>query len=77
MARKRLYKEASVHNIQESFTPSVELEKLLVEFSYLFNEPTELPPARGYDHCITLHLGSAPIVVRLYRYPNQQKDEIE
>ncbi|KAL4324350.1 hypothetical protein GQ457_11G020520 [Hibiscus cannabinus] len=40
-------------------------------------EPSGLPPNRGCDHRIPLKPGSGPIVVRPYRYPHFQKDEIE
>jgi hypothetical protein len=39
--------------------------------------PQGLPPACPYDHCIHLLLSTAPIVVRSYRYPQLQKDELE
>ncbi|XP_068649112.1 uncharacterized protein [Aristolochia californica] len=49
----------------------------LQAFVDLFNDPTGLPPVRHCDHRINLKLGTDPIVVRPYRYPHIQKDEIE
>jgi hypothetical protein len=53
------------------------MPSLLQEFSNLFNEPSNLPPVRPCDHRIHLFPGSGPVVVRPYRYPTVQKDEIE
>jgi hypothetical protein len=53
------------------------LDRLLQEHSAIFEEPRGLPPARPYDHRIHLLSGTAFVVVRLYRYPQLQKDELE
>ena len=53
------------------------LEKLLEDFPDLFEDPSGLPPSRSCDHRIPLLPGSGPVVVRPYRYPHLQKDEIE
>jgi hypothetical protein len=53
------------------------LERLLQQHAAVFDEPQGLPPARPYDHRIHLLPGTAPIVVRSYRYPQLQKDELE
>ena len=50
---------------------------LFDEFSDLFQEPTSLPPIGACDHRICLFPDAGPMVVRPYRYPNRQKDEIE
>lgn len=43
--------------------------KLLDQFSDIFVEPTELPPARpGFDHKIPLKEGTNPFSIRPYRY---------
>lgn len=59
-----------LHTIQATPTPTPTLtetlEKLLLEFSDLFNEPTELPPIRSCDHKIFLLPRTAPIVVQPY-----------
>lgn len=39
--------------------------------------PQGPPPHRMHDHKIPVIQGSAPMVVRLYRYPHFQKGEIE
>lgn len=53
------------------------IKSLLTEFSDIFEEPTELPPHRQYDHAITLEPGAGPVNCRPYRYSPLQKDEIE
>lgn len=49
--------------------PDMELNKLLVEFDFLFQEPQGLPPARSHYHRINLKPRKHPVVVRPYRYP--------
>ena len=53
------------------------LDRLLLQFGSVFDEPRGLPPARRYDHRIHLLPGTAPVAVRPYRYPQLQKDELE
>jgi hypothetical protein len=53
------------------------LQGILDTFKDLFQEPQGLPPSRPCDHRICLKEGSDPVVVRPYRYPHRQKDEIE
>ncbi|KAK3136157.1 hypothetical protein QOZ80_5BG0428960 [Eleusine coracana subsp. coracana] len=53
------------------------LHGLLEEFTDVFEEPRDLPPQRFRDHRIHLKPGTPPIVVRPYRYPANQKDELE
>lgn len=43
----------------------------------MFEAPSGLPPTRGRDHQITLKLGAELPNIRLYRYPQAQKSEIE
>jgi len=45
------------------------LDRLLLQFGSVFDEPRGLPPARRYDHRIHLLSGTAPVAVRPYRYP--------
>ena len=44
------------------------LDHLLHQFGPVFDEPQGLPPAWPYDHRIHLLPGTAPVVVRPYRY---------
>jgi hypothetical protein len=53
------------------------MDVLLRQHGAIFDEPTGLPPARPYDHHIHLLPGTAPVVVRPYRYAQLQKDELE
>jgi hypothetical protein len=53
------------------------LADLLQQHSDIFDEPQGLPLARPCDHHIHLLPDTAPIAVRLYRYPQLQKDELE
>jgi hypothetical protein len=50
---------------------------LLQEFSSLFQDLTGLPPSRQRPHRILLLPGTAPVVVRPYRYAHLQKAELE
>lgn len=54
-----------------------QVQEVVQKFQHLFQEPTELPPLREYDHHIPLVPGAHPINVRPYRYSPQQKSEIE
>lgn len=49
----------------------------LLQFEYLFDEPTIMPPPRLTDHKIPLESHSSPVIVKPYRYPHAQKEEIE
>ncbi|XP_051230067.1 uncharacterized protein [Lolium perenne] len=53
------------------------LTHLLQQHGDIFEESQALPPPRACDHRIHLLPGSAPVVVRPYRYPQLQKDELE
>lgn len=64
-------------HIQEDVTIPLAVKPVLLEFQELFEEPTELPPKRAYDHCINLIPGSKPINLRPYRHNPALKDEIE
>jgi len=60
----------------ESVTP--ELQEVLSHHSKVFKDlPKALPLEREQDHAIELLVGSNPPNVRPYRYPYQQKNEIE
>lgn len=53
------------------------IQKILDQFKGVFKTPDSLPPAREYDHTITLLSGASPVNLRPYRYSPLQKDEIE
>jgi hypothetical protein len=54
-----------------------EIQAIIDQFPDVFATPTDLPPARDYDHTIPLKPGSAPFNARPYRYSPAHKDEIE
>ncbi|KFK40184.1 hypothetical protein AALP_AA3G341400 [Arabis alpina] len=56
---------------------SKDFQEVLDVFEQVFEEPEGLPPSRGREHSITLEPGSRPVTVRLFRYPQVQKAEIE
>lgn len=53
------------------------LERLLSTFSDVFANPSGMAPSRECDHHIHLKPNTEPVVVRPYRYPQLQKDELE
>jgi hypothetical protein len=53
------------------------LEELLAEFADVFEEPYGLPPPRCCDHSVPLKAGTEPPMIRPYRVPRKQKDEME
>lgn len=67
----------SVQNPTSCPARAAQLDKLLKDFSSVFDKPMGLPPVRGTEHHIPLLPGTAPINVRPYRYPHFQKSEIE
>uniref|UniRef100_A0ACD5UKX4 Uncharacterized protein n=1 Tax=Avena sativa TaxID=4498 RepID=A0ACD5UKX4_AVESA len=68
--------DGSVHTSTKDIMPA-QIQHLLEQFQVVFFEPVELPPARHYDHAITLKVDAAPVNTRPYRYSPAQKDEIE
>jgi hypothetical protein len=70
---------AVIHTDIEHSTATVptQVQAILEEFAPVFAEPTSLPPARPYDHAITLNPEAVPFNVRPYRYSPEHKDEIE
>ena len=54
-----------------------QVQHLLQQFFVLFQDPTQLPPARDTDHQIHLRPDATPVNVRPYKYPYYQKREIE
>jgi len=69
-------KAPSTHAIAAS-TGQALLNRLLLQFAAVFNEPRGLPLACPYNHRIHLLPATAPVTVRPYRYPQLQKDELE
>lgn len=53
------------------------MKEILTAFADLFRDPEDLSPLRSCDHRICLQPGTNPVIVRLYRYPHLQKDEIK
>lgn len=70
-----------VHNLlmeaPEGTKTPPQIQKLLLEYADLFEEPYELPPHRVPDHTIPLVPGVTPPQVRPYRVPQNQKKEME
>nr|GEV97192.1 hypothetical protein [Tanacetum cinerariifolium] len=58
-------------------TPCPVIQRVLKQFSTVFQTPTQLPPKRFHDHGIPLLLGAQPVSTRPYRQPYLQKAEIE
>jgi hypothetical protein len=67
--------EGAEPTVRATLTPAA--QPLLEQFRNVFKEPRGLPPARPYDNRIHLLPGTTPKVVRPYRYPHLQKDELE
>ena len=55
---------------------SPSMMQLLFDYHDIFEIPTGLPPPRSKEHSIPLHLGTSPISMRPYRYPQRQKNEV-
>ena len=53
------------------------MQQILVEYSDLFQKPTQLPPLWDIDHNIPLKEGTEPVNVRPYWYAYFQKSKIE
>lgn len=64
------------HSTPEHTIPDL-IQTLIEEHAALFQEPTELPPSRTFDHQINLIPGVKPVNVKPYRYSPFQKEEIE
>lgn len=54
-----------------------EIQRLVHEYSSLFDKPSGLPPPRSHYHSIPLLPGASPFSLRPYRYNPAQKNEIE
>lgn len=64
-------------NAPEGCKTPPQVQKLLLEYADLFEEPKSLPPHRALDHTIPLLPGATPPQVRPYRVPHHQKQEME
>jgi hypothetical protein len=53
------------------------MTSLLQAYVHIFATPSGLPPQQKHDHRIHLMLGTTPVAVRPYRYPQLLKDEVE
>jgi hypothetical protein len=53
------------------------MSSLLHAYTNIFATPSGLPSQRRHDHRIHLLPGTAPVAVRLYRYAQLLKDEVE
>jgi hypothetical protein len=54
-----------------------QLSDILTSFDDIFQEPSELPPARDIDHRIPLQKESEAVNTRPYRLSFKQKDTME
>jgi len=48
-----------------------------MQYSGVFQDSEGLPPTRTWDHTIPLIPGAQPVNTRAYRFPPDQKTEIE
>lgn len=53
------------------------IQEVLDQYADVFQENTKLPPKRAIDHQIKLQPGTAPVNMRPYRLPHQQKNVME
>ncbi|XP_039043810.1 uncharacterized protein LOC120183118 [Hibiscus syriacus] len=53
------------------------IQSVLDQYHFVFTKPTGLPPTRNHDHAIALKPEAAPINLRPYRFPHNQKVEVE
>lgn len=68
---------AKAPNMSDTEKIPDEVQALLDEFAVVFQEPTQLPKQKAWDHAIPLLLGAKPVNIRPYRYTPEQKTEIE
>ena len=53
------------------------IQKIIDQHQSTFQEPTQLPPRRPFDHAIPLIPGAVPVQKKPHRYAPTQKDELE
>lgn len=66
-----------LHTMQEGDATNDWLQSFLTEFADVFEEPKSLPPKRKQDHHVSVVGGYKPVIVRPYRYPPYQKNDLE
>ncbi|XP_015688048.1 uncharacterized protein LOC107303452 [Oryza brachyantha] len=76
MIQIHLISEQSQGNSKQMSIPT-EIEKLLLNFPEVVQEPKGLPPKRECDHSIHLKAGAEPPNLRPYRVPHYQKESME
>ncbi|XP_039020842.1 uncharacterized protein LOC120152769 [Hibiscus syriacus] len=54
-----------------------DIQHLLEQYISVFAEPKGLPPQRSHDHAIPLKSNATPVNLRPYRFPYNQKAEVE
>ena len=71
-------KETQVNTVTQLDTDFQQsLGALLKDYKDVFGEPRSLPPSRNCDHQIPLVPNVKPFKIAPYRYPHNQKNEIE
>lgn len=75
--RETTWENATVEHDTLYINPNRSFEKLLLDFSYLFNESPKLLFIRFCDHKIFSLFGFALVVVWAYSHTHLQKDVIE
>ncbi|XP_038999500.1 uncharacterized protein LOC120125070 [Hibiscus syriacus] len=63
--------------LEDSKIISTAIQPLLDQYHSVFTEPTGLPPTRNHDHAIPLKPEATPVNLRPYRFPYNQKAEVE
>ncbi|XP_039794631.1 uncharacterized protein LOC120660271 isoform X2 [Panicum virgatum] len=53
------------------------IQQVIQRYPVVFSDPNDLPPPRKWDNTIPMLPGATPVHTRAYRFPPDQKDEIE
>ena len=67
--------QQSSPNLEAEVDPAI--QELLNSYQHLFHKPKGLPPRRHHDHHIHLLPGTPPVNVKPYRYPHNQKKDMQ
>jgi len=70
-----LHTVAPIEHLWHQCPPSV--QDVLLKYSAVFQDTDGLPPTQNWDHTIPLIPGAQPVTTRAYRFPPDQKNEIE